>query len=302
MEGQNNKAKIIIDNYNKFGEKVKKVEIGYNTFCKLVDLFDVYQFNATALEKNKDLILKLAYAVNLPNFLMPTYVDVILNQKEELPSSWYLYRKLTISEYKNLLSQENNKKIWSYLLNLVRKSILDKADIPILPIIKRKDLLNSIMTSFENEQYDSALIIIFSVIEGLLWELSYQVNKKEKVFDNDFSTMYDFKKKVKFQSTRIRDVIERTAVKNYLDPEFIKEFCQELYEERNPVLHGNWICSYECKQQRVCFIKKLFVLDYLLSTIEEVYQTNLFDMLDEVFNSEKINEFIGLFHKENGDV
>lgn len=52
----------------------------------------------------------------------------------------------------------------------------------------------------------------------------------------------------------------------------------------------------------MCFIKKLFVLDYLLSTIEEVYQKNLFDKLDESFNSEKRNEFIGLFHKENGEV
>lgn len=94
---------------------------------------------------NKGLILKLSYAVNSPNFLMPVYVDMILNQEEELPSSWYIYHKLTIPEYNNLLNKENDQQTWNYLLNLAGNSILDKADIPILPIIKRKDLLNNII-------------------------------------------------------------------------------------------------------------------------------------------------------------
>lgn len=107
---------------------------------------------------------------------MPVYVDMILNQEEELPSSWYIYHKLTIPEYKNLLNKEK---------------------------------LNIIMASFQNKQYDSAMIIAFSVIEGLLWEMSYEVSKREKVFVNSVSIMYDCKKKEEFQSTRIRDVIER---------------------------------------------------------------------------------------------
>lgn len=300
-KGLNDKVKVIIDNYDKYEEKVAKVETGYSIFCRLTELFDIYQFNAKALNMNKNLISTLTFALTSPSFLMPAYVDVILNQKEELPSSWYLYRKLTVPEYKNLLSKENNPQTWNYLLNLVGNSILEKASIPILPIIKRKELLNSIMTNFQNKHYDSALIIAFSVIEGLLWELSIEVNKKEKVFVNNISTMYDCKKGEEFQSTRIRDVVERTVVKNYLDKEFIKEFCEEVYEERNPVLHGNWICHYECKNQGVCFIQKLFVLDYLLNTIEEVYQKNIFDMWDKLFDAKKINEFIGIFYKENRD-
>jgi len=103
------------------------------------------------LRINKGLILKLSYAVNSPNFLMPVYVDMILNQEEELPSSWYIYHKLTIPEYNNLLNKENDQQTWNYLLNLAGNSILDKADIPILPIIKRKDLLNNIIASFQNK-------------------------------------------------------------------------------------------------------------------------------------------------------
>lgn len=297
-KGQNDNARVIIEDYDKYGEKIRKAESGYNIFCGLADLFDVYQFNAEALKINKNLIPKLVCAINSPNFLMPVYVDVIIKQKEELPGSWYLYRKLTISEYKNLLCKENNQQTWNDLFNLAVNSILNKADIPILPIVKRKDLLNSIIMNFQNKQYDSAMIIAFSVIEGLLWELSFEVNKTEKVFVNNISVMYDFKKEEEFQSNRIRDVIERTAVKKYLDPEFIREFCEELYEERNPVLHGNCVCHFECRNQGVCFIQKLFVLDYLLNTIEEVYQNNLFDVWDKNFDADKINEFISIFYKK----
>lgn len=295
-KGENNKANTIINAHRKYDEKVQKVESGYNTFCGLVDVFDVCQFNAKAIEKNKDLIPKLAFAINSPDFLMPTYVDIILNREEEFPSSWYLYHKLTVAEYKTLFSQDNKQQKWNYLLNMVGNSILDKAETPILPIMKRKELLNSIMTNFQNKQWDSAMIIAFSVIEGLLWELSLEVNKKEKVFTNNHSGMYDCEKGEEFKSTRIRDVLERTSVKNYLDQEFIREFCEEVYEERNPVLHGNWVCRYRCKNQGVCFIKKLFVLDYLLNTIEEIYQKHLFDILDNSFDSNKVNEFIGLFY------
>ena len=292
---QNDKVERIIKTYNKYGQKVKKIENGYNTFVKLVDLFDVYQFSSKALQLNKNLLSKLCLVVSSPEFLMPVYVNELLNQNEELPSNWYLYRKLTVSEYKELINNKNSNKVWNDLFNMATNNILNKADTPILPIIKRKDLLKSIIYNFNNKYYDSALIIMFSVIEGLLWELSLEVNKKEKVFIGD-KEIYDCKKKEGFQSTRIRDVIERTVVKNYLDEEFIKEFCEELYEERNSVLHGKTVCHYNCKQQGICFIKKLFVLDYIMDTLEETYRNNLFTKWDTAFGKKKINEFIKLFY------
>lgn len=288
---KNDKVEMIIKTYNKYGKEVKKIEDGYNTFVKLVDLFDVYQFNSRALQLNKNILSQLILVVNSPEIFMPTYVDELLNHKEELPSNWYLYRKLTIPEYKKLVENKSSKEEWNNLFNRVFNDILNKADIPILPIIKRKDLLKSIICNFNNKHYNSALIIIFSVIEGLLWELSLEVNKKENVFINH-KEIYDCKKKEVFESNRIRDVIERTAVKNYLDEGFIKEFCEELYEERNAVLHGNTVCNYECKQQEICFMKKLFVLDYIMDTLDKIYSQNLFSEFDKLFDQDKINEFL----------
>ena len=298
---QNDTVKTIIETYNKYDEKVKKIEDGYSVFVKLTEQFDVFQFSTKALQLNPSLLYSLPYAVSYPEFLMPVYVNELLEQKEELPSNWYLFRKLTISEYKMLIDKNNNQKTWNDLFNMAGNSVLDKADIPILPIIKRKKLLKSIIFNFENKYYDSALIIMFSVIEGLLWDLSIEINKKEQVFMGP-EELYDCNKKEQFQSSRIRDVIERTAVNHYLDKEFIREFCDELYEERNPVLHGNCICSHnKCEQQGICFIKKLFVLDYLIDTLEEIYQKNLFDEWDKAFDQNKIDEFLNLFYKETVD-
>lgn len=298
---QNDTVKTIVETYNKYDEKIRKIEDGYSIFVKLTEQFDIFQFSAKALQLNPSLLCSLPYAVSFPEFLMPVYVDELLDRKEELPSNWYLYRKLTISEYKMLSDRNNNQTTWNHLFNMAGNSVLNKADIPILPIIKRKELLKSIIFNFENKYYDSALIIMFSVIEGLLWDLSIEINKKEQIFMGP-SEMYDCNKKEQFQSTRIRDVIERTAVNHYLDKAFIKEFCEELYEERNPVLHGNCVCSHnKCGQQGICFIKKLFVVDYLIDTLEEIYQKNLFDEWDNAFDQNKIDEFLKLFYKETVD-
>lgn len=281
----------ILNSYNKYGTKVKEIEKGYQAFVNMTHLFDVYQFNAKALSLNEDKIPRISFAVYSPQFLMPAWVDELLNNNDELPSNWYLYHKLTITEYKELLNRRNSQQAWNELFNMAGNNVLNKANIPILPIVKRKDLLDSILENFQNKHYDSALIITFSVIEGLLWELALIINKKEKVFIGK-GEMYDCEKKESFKSNRIRDVVERTVVKNHLDKEFIKEFCEELYEERNPVLHGNFVCHYECKDQGMCFIKKLFVLDYIIDVLEEEYRKIVFDEWDNSFDEKKIKEFI----------
>ena len=78
----------------------------------------------------------------------------------------------------------------------------------------------------------------------------------------------------------------------YLDQDFIAEFCNELYEERNPVLHGNMVCSEDCKDFAVCFIKKLFVLDYVMEVFVEVQKNIIFKNWDEMFSEDKIDGFI----------
>jgi hypothetical protein len=83
-------------------------------------------------------------------------------------------------------------------------------------------------------------------------------------------------------------------VRKYLDEKFLHEFCDELYEERNPVLHGNMICFGECENNALCFVKKVFVLDYIIETIIDIYKRSLFNEWDEVFTPEKIESFLKL--------
>lgn len=293
---ENDKVNIILSSYKKYNEKIKKIENGFKIFINLSKIFDVYQFTPKALQCNKDILPKVSFAVFSPLFLMPPYMHALMDNRDEFPSSWYLYNKLTIKEYRSLLENKNSEQAWNDLFHMAIHHILEKSNIPILPIIKRKDLINSVVFHLQNKHYDSALIIIFSLIEGFLWELAFLINRKEKVF-HAVHEMYDYNKKEMFQSTRIRDVVERTAVKKYLDEAFIKEFCEELYEERNPVLHGKQICHYECKQQGLCLIKKVFVLDYVIDTLEQVYQKNLFSDWDHAFDENKKREFLTDFYR-----
>lgn len=291
-------AESIMENYCKYGAEVKEVEEGYNSFCNLSGLLDVCRFTPEVLQANQGILPTLTAIICFPKFLVPVYVDERLNAQKELPGNWYLYRSLTIPEYKQLLAVKDDPRIWKELFDRVRTRILEKADIPVVPFKKRKELVESIFFNCENGYYDSAMILSFSAIEGLLWETAHQIHKKEQIF-TDRKVLYDDRKKESFPSTRIRDAVERTAMRKYLDPRFIEEFCNELYEERNPVLHGNVICHIECSHQDICFIKKLFAMDYVMDVLLEIYQNQLFQEWDSSFSEAKIKEFLkkwrGLF-------
>lgn len=129
------------------------------------------------------------------------------------------------------------------------------------------------------------MLLVFSLIKGLLWMFANAVGAKETVFIKDKKGwVYDCEQEDEFQTNRIRDILERTAVKRYLNPVFVEEFCRELYEERNPVLHGGQDCNKEiCNHVEVCFLKKLFVLDYVLGKLEKLQEEQVYSMLDALF-------------------
>ncbi len=284
-------AELIIQDYPKYGIEMKEIEDGYNSFCNLSAMINIRLFTPEVLQANQHILPILTAIICFPKFLVPVYVDERLNAQKELPGNWYLYRNLTIPEYKQLLAAKDDPHTWQEIFARVRSRILEKADIPVDPFQKRKKLLESIFFNCKNEYYDSAMIISFSVIEGLLWETAHMIHKKEQVFTGE-KELYDDRRKESFLSTRIRDVVERTAVRNHLDQHFIEEFCNELYEERNPVLHGNIICSEECRRMGTCFIKKLFAMDYIMDVFLEIYQNQLFQEWDRSFSKEKIKEFL----------
>jgi hypothetical protein len=71
---------------------------------------------------------------------------------------------------------------------------------------------------------------------------------------------------------KIRDLISKTHLKNYLPEEVVEYYVKELFEERNPILHGNSV-DYDTE---VNSAKKIICLNNLINIfIEEITNIEL---------------------------
>lgn len=288
-------AKKVINNfYKKPNVKYIKLNDSFNELKKNKTLINIMIFSSNVLQKNPQLLDMVAYVVYKPTDIFNKEVEDVLNDAFSLPGDWYLYRNLSIFEYKSFIKSIRNPDKWNKQYNYTLQKIKEKMNIPILPIIKRKDLLDDVLSLLTKERYDSSIIIMLVIIEGVLWDMSREVHKINKVFASE-TELYDCKTNKRFESTRIRDIVERTHVSDYLDSEFLKYFCKELYEERNKILHGRMLCC-ECDNLEISIIKKVFTLDYLLANIIDLYKKNLFYIWDSQFDENKIEEFLNVFY------
>lgn len=283
-QGKEAVAARIFAEYKKYGKSVKEAEESCALFETLAGIFDVRLFTAEALRMNQEHLPRICAAVASPRLLMPlSCPEKLYEDGDALPGNWYLHRRLTVAEYRTLVANISVQGSWNGLFQDTVDRILGKTALPLPSITERKNLIWGVIDDFQNKRYGSAMIVLFSLIEGLLWALAVEVGKEELLFVEGSvkGLVYDCKKRKSFQARGIRDILERTAVNRYLDPAFIEEFCGELYEERNPVLHGNQICGDgSCAQLGMCFLKKLFVLDYVMETLESVQRKRIFAGID----------------------
>lgn len=251
----------------------------YDANVKIIDL-SVY--SSKALQLNKQHIPALISLVSDPSCLWPQDAINVLNGIK-VPNGWYAYGALTVNEYRNFCNNISDSAQWNLIASIIFSKIREKVEVPIVPIKLRHQILTEILDSIVDRRFEVAFFAMYAQIEGLLWDLSIEVDKTDKIFirENEKELLIDANNE-KFESTRIRDVLERTALRSRVDETFLHDFCKEIYEERNSVLHGRQNCFSGCKNNTICFIQKLMVIDYLLELLISEFQANLFKSWDEM--------------------
>ena len=286
------KLKVLIDDYySKHSDIIEDIDKYYKIFLDHTSIINLKIFSPEVLSLNEQMIVQIANVVYDPSYLVIPELDMILDGREEITSQWYFSRKMSISDYKEFCEKIDSEDTWKKQYLCAKKSIEKNMEAPIPPIMERKEIIRELLGNISDNRLNSAMIVLFSLIEGLLWAFSYEVNQIEKVYVEQ-GVIHDHINNCDFESTRIRDVLQRSAVREYLDDDFLHEFCNELYEERNLVLHGNIICFDNCESNFVCLIQKIFVLDYILNSVIEVYEKILFKILDENFTEDRIQELL----------
>lgn len=291
------KLEILIDDYySKHSDIIEDIDKYYKTFLYHTSIINLKIFSPEVLSLNAQMIVQIANVVYDPSYLVIPELDMILDGREEIASQWYFSRKMSIADYKEFCEKINSEDTWKKQYLCAKKSIEKNMEAPIHPIMKRKVIIRELLDNISDKRLNSAMIVLFSLIEGLLWDFSCEVNQIEKVYVKK-GVIYDYINNCDFESTRIRDVLQRSAVREHLDDDFLHEFCNELYEERNLVLHGDIICFDNCESNFVCLIQKIFVLDYILNSVIEVYEKILFKILDENFTEDRIQNLLKSLEK-----
>jgi hypothetical protein len=160
------------------------------------------------------------------------------------------------------------------------------------PFREREDLMQEVVDNYRDERYASAINLILPQIEFLLWIYGAYLDQQagESIYLHaDYDSFWQFNPRehddLSLQSVNggeienpyIRDLVENTAVQDYLNEAIAEYFVEELYEERNPILHGN-VADYHSDLEaakKLIFFKTITerVTDQLRNdVVEQVYE------------------------------
>jgi hypothetical protein len=160
------------------------------------------------------------------------------------------------------------------------------------PFREREDLMQEVVENYRDERYASAINLILPQIEFLLWIYGAYLDQQagESIYLHaDYDSFWQFNPRehddLSLQSVNggeienpyIRDLVENTAVQDYLNEAIAEYFVEELYEERNPILHGN-VADYHSDLEaakKLIFFKTITerVTDQLRNdVVEQVYE------------------------------
>jgi len=91
-------------------------------------------------------------------------------------------------------------------------------------------------------------------------------------------------------------LMRHSAFKDFFDQEFIEYFCNELYNERNPILHGR-LFNFATIENAA---RKLATLEYLLILMRRLVEEKIISKFDEVTPPEVVEELLRRHKSDEG--
>jgi len=273
------KAKKILEkNLLKSDKKfIKK----YNLISKELEYFEysplVLKLNENTLKlniKDDDVFSYITFLIIKPIHQLFSYFDLDDNW-DNFPLKWYILNQ-PVSVGKTLLYYYNQDiDISSYLTdkyknnNFKELNLLLKSNYLLPPsshiLCRRNESILEIINCYQNNMFSASICLCFTIIEGMIWDFSIYLQDIGKTIyaNSDYSSIRTLKGNL-LKSPTIGDLINQTYLNEIFDDIFIKYFCEELYNERNPILHGRETNNFNEDNAS----KKIATLEYIIFTIE----------------------------------
>ncbi len=156
-------------------------------------------------------------------------------------------------------------------------------------ITERIPLIEEIVDAYTKKLFCACVYSSLPLIEGLLWAFAEHLDRLGKsVFCNGDKTVLNLKNGNTIWKPRIRQVVELSSVADYLDSEFVFHFVEELYDERNSILHGRVVPELNALNAA----RKIAVIEYLLETIAVVHEKLFLEHMDRNIDENTVTRML----------
>ncbi|MDZ7850335.1 MAG: hypothetical protein U5K70_05835 [Halodesulfurarchaeum sp.] len=239
------------------------------------------------------------YAVQIWNPELYTTVYSSEKEYDEFPLKWLTHLPIHQDRLLYREWQDTGEVPEEYLINEVQsEGYLDNlfSETQKVPFFqKREGIIKEVISNYRDERYASVINLILPQIESFVWIYAayLQEHKNEEILLNaDFDHFWNFNPRDyddlslkntsgnEIKSPNVKDLISETVVQNYLNEDMTEYFVDELFVERNPILHGN-VANYHSEveaSKKIIFFNNL--LDRVTKEITEDFAEEVKESVD----------------------
>lgn len=229
-------------------------------------------------------------------------VEAILDpQWEKFPLKWA--SNLPITDIRTLFDMFKDREDISpyYVSRFEREgltAIRELANDPIArtPISREweglREAIDQALLCYENGYFMAFMYTVLPVIEGILWSYSIYLDTigETQIYVKGTNHCQIMNSNGSVIPARtVGTLMRHSPFRDYLDREFVEYFCEELYNERNPILHGRHFASVTVENAAM----KLATLEYLLSLMRIFVEEKVIHRLDALRPAGVVEEMFG---------
>ncbi len=156
-------------------------------------------------------------------------------------------------------------------------------------ITERIPLIEEITHTYNKKLFGACIYLSLPLIEGLLWAFAEHLDRLGiSVFCNGDKKALKLKNGNTIWKPKIRQVVELSSVADHLDSEFVLHFVEELYDERNSMLHGRVIPELDALNAA----RKIAVIEYLLETIAAEHEKLFLRHMDRKIDEDTVTHIL----------
>lgn len=295
------------NNINK--ELVNKLQLIDNhlELCEKNFLFNLSDEMLLVESQDIDAIKYYSVLVYQPKEI--SFFNVLLEDEwKKFPLRWFVFH-LPITTAKNLYNmykdgedisnffiQKYDEKDLDEIMNVLKNNLLNPPNVHIFCGFINK--VNEAIECFKKKYYSSSIYSCLPIIEGILWSFSKFLDSKGiNIFkdSSDYKILINKDNGKEIKEPTIGDLLKFTIIRDYLDLEFINYFCDELYNERNPILHGKEL-NFDSNLNAA---KKIGTIEYLILTIKSYIETDILVTFNKNIPDSIIEKFLEKHEEKN---